>query len=285
MKKIFVIFIIFFLFKNMIYAKENYNYLALGDSITKGYGVKEEENYSYKIYEYLNKTYNVTYYNDAISGYDTNQFISLLENNNIINKIKNANLITLSIGSNDILKYLNIKLINQASLEFIDNIKNQIPKTKINLKYLINNIKTINKDVLLIIIPFYNPFNTLTPIITLNSTLTILNQTKDELNEYINTIINNYNNIYFDYDLIKILENKPNLLINYNQGVFDPHPNILGHEKIAKSIINVLENKKIDNTSFYIIYIILSIIIIFLIIVTIINIKNEKTIFKQKIYK
>lgn len=275
MKKIIIIFILFFLFTINTNAKENYNYLALGDSITSGFGVEENNTYPYKIYEYLNTIYNAKYTNDAISGYTTEQFISLLENNNIINKIKTADLITLSIGSNDILKHLNPSIINRATEEFQNDIKNQIKETKNNLNEIISDIKSINKDVKLILIPFYNPFNIISPIITLNNTLTILNQTKDELNDYINTLISNYDNIYCDFNLIKILENKPNLNFNYEQSIIDPHPNALGHEKISKNIINILENKEKNHKYIYIFSTILGIIIIFLVIIAIKNIKKE----------
>jgi lysophospholipase L1-like esterase len=80
-------------------------YLALGDSITTGYGVGSR-NFALLYYSYL-RTFNpkLCYKNWGMDGLTTEGLANLLlTNGNLINLITQAEVITITIGSNDLLR-------------------------------------------------------------------------------------------------------------------------------------------------------------------------------------
>ena len=79
-------------------------YLALGDSITAGYGVGGR-NFACLYYSYLRSTnLNLCYKNYGINGLTTGGLANLLSSNgNLKNMVAQAVVITLTIGSNDLL--------------------------------------------------------------------------------------------------------------------------------------------------------------------------------------
>ncbi len=91
------------------------NYVALGDSIAEGYGLQnaEEECYVGRITKALEQKYDAVHtVNLGKSGQRSDELLEILSNpgnkdhNKYVEEIKRADLITLSIGSNDLLRYL-----------------------------------------------------------------------------------------------------------------------------------------------------------------------------------
>ncbi len=79
-------------------------YLALGDSITAGYGVGNR-NFAFLYYSYLRSfNLNLRYINYGINGLTTGGFANLLSSNgNVKNLVTQAEVISITIGSNDLL--------------------------------------------------------------------------------------------------------------------------------------------------------------------------------------
>ena len=76
-------------------------YLALGDSITEGYALRQETDcFAYQ----LKEKYQVkNYENLAKTGMTTKEFSEIIKTEKYKNAIKNADLITISMGSNELL--------------------------------------------------------------------------------------------------------------------------------------------------------------------------------------
>ena len=85
---------------NVFAADENVRYIALGDSIAAGYGLKYPDTQSYPaLFANANK---LTYANYGVNGLTTTQLIDAIDNGTY--DISGADIITVSIGSNDLMR-------------------------------------------------------------------------------------------------------------------------------------------------------------------------------------
>ena len=79
-------------------------YLALGDSITTGYGLDNEDTQNFAAL--LAEETGFTLQNKAVSGATSEDLKNLIEGNTISSEITNADLITITIGGNDMMNAL-----------------------------------------------------------------------------------------------------------------------------------------------------------------------------------
>jgi len=218
--------------------KEEFNYVALGDSLASGrnpYGV-DDYGYTDYIKDYLisNEKYN-SYLNYAVAGYETtdlikdiNLNITTSQNNNnvgIKRALREADLVTVSIGANDFLSQINITNVNNQQLinEKIDEIMLRVKDTLVLIK------KYAKKDI--VVVGYYNPIPNLTTY------QDIINQTVQYSDNRYETLCNELEITY-----VKISD----LFINNNSFLPNPndiHPNKQGYDAISKRIISVLETK------------------------------------------
>jgi lysophospholipase L1-like esterase len=219
-------------------AVDNYNFLGLGDSVTSGFGISDNKDYISIVNEYLkdniiNKT--VILDNKAVNGLTSKGLLNTIKNNdNIKGQIKQSDLIILSIGGND---YLSELITSIGSLENEQKFVNIGNDLLMNTKDIYDNIFSLNKDVVLIVIPLYNPYVLL--LQNNHNLIDIYNKTKEDFVNQVNEYRNNSNrNIYIPVNLIKELESTNNL----NTGI-DPHPNANGHKLIAEECIKILNDK------------------------------------------
>lgn len=246
---IFLLYISLIINLENVNAKENYYFLALGDSITTGYGV--DDSYVEIVNAYLNEKYpdnNIILNNRAINGLTSAQLLNQIKTNiEVKEKIQKANLIVLSIGGNDYLQELIKDISNlDGKNDIFINIGNNLIE---NTKLIYNNIYNLNNDVIIIVIPLYNPY-----ILLLKENkdlIDIFNETKLEFINEVNIFKNQYNkDIYSLPNLSKKIEVGNNL----NPGI-DPHPNSNGHKLIGNECINLLDdiliNTKEEEKSFF----------------------------------
>ena len=118
-KKFFLFALICSLFSVCVKAKANKKYLALGDSITAGYLLKDPTNEAFA--SIFAKEYNLELTNEAVTGDESGELLEKLSNYNI----DDYDVITICIGANDILgEFIDkFETLSKAELaEFIGNV-------------------------------------------------------------------------------------------------------------------------------------------------------------------
>lgn len=128
-------------------------YLALGDSITTGYGVGSR-NFALLYYSYLRTFYpNLYYKNCGIDGLTTEGLANLLfTNGNLINFVIQAEVITITIGSNDLLR-----VAVSISKGIRSDIFTTLSLMEKNLNLIGSQIRYLNPRALVKVGTIYNP--------------------------------------------------------------------------------------------------------------------------------
>lgn len=172
------------------------NYLALGDSIAYGYGLTDRNSQSYP--QIIRKKCNISennFSNLAVSGMTCAEFYEIIQTEKYTNAIKKLDFITISIGSNELLKVAINALSDTtgvvstdpdfarkvkdyfASLNYLEKVRiayqlysyftsnetkqlmnNNISTYEHNWKKSIDYIKSINPEANIIATEFYNPY-------------------------------------------------------------------------------------------------------------------------------
>ena len=210
MKKILIItiisFLIFFIYLNTIDRK--IYFVAMGDAIAKGLNSKDniDIGYNNKIKEYLNNKQLLENYIDNYIeiNYRTTDLINLINNNEkldikgkkitVKNSLIKADVITLSIGLNDFIYYLNTNKKNM--LENLHVIKKDIEK-------LLQLIREYSKEDV-ILIGIYNPYIEHKNIEEIEE---VLNKLNNEIEEICIELKVEYINIYEEMKNKKNIEN------------------------------------------------------------------------------
>lgn len=232
------------------------NYIALGDSISTGYGLEHKENaFTNLLADDLEKGDN--YYNFAIDGNTSDDLLNRLSEEEVIDKIKNSELVTISIGGNDILRLfrtfkdllnveflisvkdikevLNNPVVLAAIAVSLEGVDLQTPYLTMlknyeqNLGLIINKIKEVNPETRIMIQTVYNP-------------LIGIKEYKI-IERLVDTLINGVNQIILkhaegNYDIIDTYSEFYEHAEDYtNIKIMDIHPSINGHKVIREMII------------------------------------------------
>ncbi len=245
------------------------NYVALGDSIAKGYGLKDVESQSYvgQVAQALEDKYGaVKVTNFGKNGLRSEQLLEILEDednelhDSYVKQIRKADIITLSIGSNDLLQFVSTdtdfgeiqkrgdEIFTSACLRFQDNIPRIIEVLQHeapNAQLFVNNV--------------YNPCSDIS--------FQFPGQEKIDLEELAETYIDKINAGFYQAEVQEVFANsnasraqEQYVLVDVKQafeesefqlinmafrwGDVDPHPNVAGHTKIAELIIPRIAIKK-----------------------------------------
>jgi lysophospholipase L1-like esterase len=140
--------------------KDGLRITAFGDSIAAGYGLASQDDNYLTLFA---GNIGATLKNDAVSGFDSGDLLSLLSSGSADADIKNADIVILSIGGNDILH--NGELIKSTIKEaflrggeyFTDEINGIYSDFEANLIKIYNHIIGVNPDAAIIIQTLYNP--------------------------------------------------------------------------------------------------------------------------------
>lgn len=253
------------------------NYVALGDSIALGFQPNEVKLnntcYADLFKKYLEKSFeNVNFKNYAISGQTSKKMISQVNDLDL----SSADIITISVGSNDLLKPFS-KIIcdslgskdenetKQALKDLITSLKSSNVLAFIKIYLIINNIlkngklfdsyvesfeenlnciiKTIkerNPNAKIIVTNFYNPYAFM-ECFGLKSLTNFTNNIIKKINEKTKKLAED--NKFDLVDISFIGDNKDylNVILDDDNFMIDPHPNQKGHNKIYESIINTIK--------------------------------------------
>ena len=237
--------------------------LALGDSLTTGYGLK---NYTYGGDPYLCDSYinriaaayglegGKTYINRAVNGDKTGDLARLLPS--LENEVKNAEMIILTIGGNDLLGILpeiaymlsgqEVSDFTQAAAVFAaataeqyDALKNDpafVARMKTVLEDVGTNLQTIAAffkekapDARVIFLKQYNPMHNVQGFEAFGEFgggfLTSINQAVEQVATAFG---------YETVDVPAVIDDRAEELTNIR--LYDIHPNAEGHHEIAKAV-------------------------------------------------
>lgn len=188
-------------------------------------------------------------------GYDSkltpknNHEVNINDFNGLKEQIKKANLMTITLGANDFLRYLDIpKLVSLTNLkgndleikvkEFENNLQKASLEITKNLKKLIALIRTLNSNVSITLVSYPLPLLRLQDVIDSSFKLTNKRRLSDEIINILNSAIKktydlNNNINYIDaFDENDWKENS----FNFAKAIFDIHPTELGYKRMAQDI-------------------------------------------------
>lgn len=180
----------------------------LGDSIAEGVlgpaPLGERENYCY--YAILGRTNGFRYYNRSVSGHQTHQLIDLLyeEDNGATmtaTHIKDADVLHVSILGNDLLQ----NNLGETMLKYAQGdtvvLEQILAQSVKNFAKIVERLKELNPDALLIFQTVYNPVYNNTPIIAQDvlEQIFALGRDYDDLRIMGAEILTMLNSIVYDY--------------------------------------------------------------------------------------
>jgi len=231
---------IYFIY-NMSY-KEEFNYVALGDSLAAGRNPYGIDDYGYTDYvkDYLkNKDKLASFVSYAQSGYTIEDIFNdinlnksvIIDNKHIgIKKaLRESDIVTLSIGANDLLKQINLMDLSKT-LGDEGRIKNYIDDILIKANSLLKSIKQYAKGKI-IVVGYYNP-------------VPQLEDYKKDIDNIISYIDKEYqkicksNDIYY-VQISKHIANNSEYLPN----PLDIHPSKKGYKIISEVIISLINKE------------------------------------------
>ncbi|TGE34669.1 SGNH/GDSL hydrolase family protein [Desulfosporosinus sp. Sb-LF] len=200
-------------------------YLALGDSITSGYGVDRSSSFPTIYANFLARHHSDLHLlNQGVNGLTTSELLELLKfNKGLRHSISQAVLITITIGSNDLLSLMGCGNLNQAlnpsQLPFI--LKN-MAKT---LAHVGEEVRRLNSSATVKVATLYNPlpagpyapFNALAQRVIASANRIIVSWAK----QYGAVVV------FLDREI----RGKEHLLIGQDYA----HPNEAGYQVIAKA--------------------------------------------------
>lgn len=246
--------------------------VALGDSITRGYGLADDEK-SYV--DILTEEGNFESNNFAVDGRTSYVLLEDLKKPSDKEKaaIEKADYIVISIGGNDMLYLVDTlvdgvlpsdsienpqetvsKLIEIANKLTPENMESDIAYYKKNVEKIIKILQEMNPDVEIVMQTVYDPFK---PIFVVASV--IFGNMADDINNAhtrVDSCIDGYNSVLFELsdkynfkiaDVGKDFKESDKKYLNMSLSNPDIHPNATGHRRIAEIVEQTIDN---DGTIF-----------------------------------
>ena len=233
---------------------DTFCYVALGDSICRGYGLKDPETQRYS--SLIGKQTGCTVYNYGVDGQTEAQLIDFLRNGKA-EALAKADVVSVSIGGNNLLHVLSSLLLSlvgkfdpkdpgaalQVDAEdLFAAVDDAIAAFEQQLPELIDLIGEQTPNAKILFQTVYNPYRsfTLLPLRLNGRTMTLsalANECVYRLNEIIRDGALQYG--YTVCDVYDAFEQNADQLVNASLSKinFDPHPNAEGHAVIAEVLL------------------------------------------------
>ena len=218
-----IIFLMIIIISNNIKAT---NIVAIGDSITYGYAVEENQKYVNIIAEKLSESNETNCINLAINGLTTEGLIEELQKDGIEKQISKADYILMSIGGND---FLNI-ISNNNLMILSKNIS--LSETTNKMSENLNKIcgiLTTKSHAEILVVPLYNPYYEM-----IKSNENLINEYQEAKDIFCATL-EKYDKVHV-MNITNDLEKAENLTEEF----YDPHPNANGQKIIADSELKTI---------------------------------------------
>jgi lysophospholipase L1-like esterase len=131
--------------------------IALGDSLTYGYGDKKEAGYIGRLEEKVNKEHTKMSYNFqnlGVPGQQSDQLLSQIVKPEVAEDLSEADLYIINIGTNDLIKNNGGDLFPLHHDEIMDAKKEYLD----HLDKILNIVGTASEDADIIVLGLYNPY-------------------------------------------------------------------------------------------------------------------------------
>jgi lysophospholipase L1-like esterase len=132
-------------------------HLALGDSIIRGVGAGQNDNFvsqfSSKLAKQTDKE--ITFQNQGINGITSDELNKLVQDGRFDDDIKNSDIITINVGGNDILRMAGAKNLRTV-IQSYDQLQSSFSK---NLSDMTTRITQLNPKVTIVFLELYNPLS------------------------------------------------------------------------------------------------------------------------------
>ena len=235
-------------------------YVALGDSICRGYGLKDPETQRYS--SLIGARTGCTVYNYGVDGQTGAELVTFLQNGKA-EALSQADVVSVSIGANNLLHALSSLLLalfsnydpTSGSAIQVDAedlyaaVDDALASFERELPELMDLIGEQTPNALVLFQTVYNPYRSfvLFPL-RLSGGMTTLSALADECVRRLNEIIRD-GALQYGYtvcDVYDTFEQNANQLVNASLGRlnFDPHPNAAGHAVIAEVLLREMPTKK-----------------------------------------
>lgn len=233
-------------------------YVAIGDSLTHGYGLTDKKNdrFTAIVTENLNKAgYSYIEYNYGVDGLTTDGLLDMLECGEI-GMISEADLITIDIGANDVLDSMNpiiYATIENGSVtkeeyeQALSGYQSSLASGYENIKSILDFIKEKNPDCQIVIATIYNPYRYVDFDMIINGETVALSDFTDdmmkELNENIKNLANEYACQLADWYTAFAMTKLNVLNARYDEAAvnLDIHPNKEGYNLMATVVYEAIE--------------------------------------------
>ncbi|RBW69531.1 GDSL-type esterase/lipase family protein [Bacillus taeanensis] len=209
--------------------KSNLNLVAIGDSLTYGSGDPLKKGYIHRVKAGMERNFHISasLTNFGVSGYRTDQVITLLHQPQKQKAVREAHYIFLFIGTNDFRKSANYKFDSISVRKMVQG--KQMYSN--HLYELITSIRTLNRTAPLIVLGLYNPYTSVQAKETIDLLISDWNKEikKTAASFYKTTYVPTsdlfpaYKKEYYFYDTL--------------------HPNPKGYQIIADRVLKYLSNK------------------------------------------
>ncbi len=223
-------------------------YVALGDSIASGYGLKnpDKESYVSRVEQYLETRYDSVFCSNlGYVGLESEELLERLtdEENKWYRKycatLTGADIVTLSIGSNDLLHLLKADGSIQETIASGDSVFREACRSfAITLPKIIQVIHNLSPHAVIYVNNVYNPCHDLTQYASLyglaDGYISLLNEPIQEEEGFVEVDVKSA----FDSSEEKMLN------VTVNRSEVDPHPNADGHKRIAEAVIEKIKENE-----------------------------------------
>jgi len=201
-------------------------YVALGDSIAAGTGLKNAEKACYGAI--VANTNGYEFINHGVPGHRTEDLLALLEDEEVSADIAKADIISISIGGNDFLISNMYKMMFDALVRgdysYLDGIVASIDK---NFGEIIAKVKALNPEALLLVQTLYNPEATYKK--------DVYQIGLDKLNANFAQYLEEHPGSFRIVDVGAVVKAEEKMIAKDHI-----HPNATGHVTIAKAYLQVL---------------------------------------------
>lgn len=223
----------------------NFRYVALGDSICRGYGLDDpaERCYASLINQWLSRRYDYVFHDNlGVDGLESRELLSYLtdpsqkEYNKYTKTLKDADLVTVSIGSNDLMHLLNIsgdidEMISDNKEKFAQACR-EFGKI---FPRIVQAIKRVAPDAVIVVGNVYNPCHGLE---SFKEVYQVADYYICELNKGYEAVPG-----VQVADVFAAFRGSREKLVNMaiRKDAIDPHPNARGHEIIAGKMLEKIQ--------------------------------------------